>query len=229
MDEFTQRVHNIDAEQLRVFLNSLRSPCYESELMRVAFPDFEIGTARPLSLYQNHFLLFHVLYQLQEEFARQEKYLFIHFMRTMLLPYPPTGTCRFFDERLVLFCEAPCAEGKEYCAFHLEQLGETAIDELSLRYFYADPRNFYTLDEETAEAFLNGTWEILTHYTAYQESFRVLGLSETSDIAQIKKTFKRLARQYHPDRGAESHEHFTEINNAYQFLMRVIPRFPSKA
>lgn len=227
MDEFTQRLYLIDRRQLRDYLDALQSPCYESELFKIVFPDVDITSAHPLTLYQNHFLLFHVLYQLQDDFAQEGKYLFIHFMRTMPVPYPEKGACRFFDERLVLFCHAPCAPGKSYCAFHLKQIGETSLEELSLKSFYADKTNFYSLDEETAVAFINGTWEILIHYETYQNCFRVLGLSETSDITLIKKTFKRLARQYHPDRGAQSHEKFSEINTAYQFLMRVIPRLKS--
>lgn len=224
MDEFTERVHLIDREQLKSYLHSLQSPCYESQLLKLVFPEMDISYAHPLTLYQNHFLLFHVLYQLQDNFSRKGKYLFIHFMRTMVIPYPKSGKCRFFNEHLGLFCNTPCDAGKHSCALHLQQIGETALEELSIKHFYADKTNFYKLDEETAVAFINGTWEIITHYETYQNCFHVLGISETSDITLIKKAFKQLAKQYHPDRGAQSHEKFSEINNAYQFLLRVIPR-----
>ncbi len=227
MDEFGKRLGRIDIQQLQGYLNGLRAPCYESELFKIAFPEVDITRAHPLTLYQDHFLLFHVLYQLQDDFVQDKKYLFIHFMRTVVVSYPEQGKCRFFDEHRVLFCNAACAAGKEYCALHLRQIGETALEELSLKYFYADKTNFYSLNEETAVAFINGTWEILTHYDTYQNCFQVLGIPETSDIPLIKKAFKRLARQYHPDRGAQSHEKFSEINNAYQFLLRVIPRLKS--
>jgi hypothetical protein len=147
-------------------------------------------------------------------------------MRTMLLPYPAAGKCRFFDEQLVLFCDSACPEDEQYCSFHAGLLGDSALDELSVKYFYADPENFYKLDEDSVIAFLNGTWEILTHYDRYTESFKVLGLAEGADLPTIKKTFKRLARQYHPDLGGQSQEKFLEVNNAYQFLIQVIPRLP---
>ncbi len=224
MDEFTKRLRLIDRVQLNIYLDSLQSPCYESQLLKLVFPEMDISYARPLTLYQNHFLLFHVLYQLQDEFSHAGKYLFVHFMRTIVIPYPDPERCRFFNEHLGLFCNTLCETGKNYCAFHGQQLGETALEQLSVKYFYADKANFYKLDEETAEAFINGTWEIVTHYETYQQCFHVLGISETADIMRIKKAFKDLAKQYHPDRGSRSHEKFSEINNAYQFLLRVIPR-----
>ncbi len=221
--EFTTLLAGINRDALSAFLRSLREPCYESQLLKIAFPEFEIFRAEPIELFQHHFLLFHVLYELQDAFYQEHHYLFVHFMRTMLLPYPDAGCCRYFHEQLVSFCGAACPDGGSYCEYHAALVGELALEELSLKYFYADSRNFSKLDAETATAFLNGTWEILTHYDTYQQAFRTLGLSETSDIALIKKTFKRLARACHPDLGQESHDTFVEINNAYRFLLRVIP------
>lgn len=221
MDEFTERLREIDREKLRQYLCSLTAPCYESQLFRVAFPEVEISLADTLTLYQNHFLLFHVLYQLQDEFYNEGKYLFIHFMRTMLVPYPEKDGCRFYDENLGLFCQTTCSAGQEYCEFHAGLIGDTALEELSLRYFYLDKQNFHKLNAETATAFINGTWEILAHYDEYKRSFEILGLPETSDLRMIKKRFKHLAKEYHPDRGAQSNEKFHEINNAYQLLSHI--------
>ena len=228
METFATRVHAVDCSRLRAYLQALESPCYESQLLRVVFPELEIARASPLELYQHHFLLFHVLYRLQEEFYQEDQYLYIHFMRTMLLSYPAPGKCRFFNEDLVQFCQAACRDGESYCRFHAQQVGDATLDELSLKYFYADAQNFYRLDEDTAVAFLEGTWEILTHYPQYQQCFKTLGITETTDLTRIKKTFKRLAKQYHPDRGASSYEKFVEMNNAYQFLLRVIPGMKSQ-
>jgi hypothetical protein len=221
VEEFTNRIAAINREELKAYLSSLQASCYESNLLQIAFPKMDIALADPLILYQNHFLLFHVLYQLQDEFMRAGQYLYIHFMRTSLTPYPSAGKCRFFEETLGQFCQARCQDSQSYCAFHARMLGETALEELSIKYFYLDAQNFYKLNADTAMAFINGTWEILAHYDAYKRSFEILGLPENADLKLIKKKFKQLAKLYHPDLGASSHDKFQEINNAYQLLVHL--------
>lgn len=232
MDEFTKRLQEIDAVKLKHYLCSLQAPCYESSLLRVAFPAMDIARAEPLTLYQNHFLLFHLLYRLQDAFYREDKYLFVHFMRTRVAAYPEPGRCRFFDEHGGQFCAVACRPAQNYCDFHAGMLGDSALAELSLKSFYLDCRNFAKLDAETATAFINGTWEILAHYEEYRKSFAILGLPETADLKLIKKKFKHLAKQYHPDCGAQSDAKFHEINNAYQLLVQIHTRMsayqPSK-
>lgn len=220
-DEFTIRLQAIDQDGLKQFLRSQQESCYESQLLRIAFPELDIAQADTLTLYQSHFLLFHVLYCLQDEFYKENLYLFIHFMRTILVAYPDTGHCRFFEELLGRFCESDCSPEKEYCDFHLARVGETALEDLSLRYFYLDSQNFYKLDERTATAFINGTWEILTHYEEYRKSFKILDLPESADLRMIKKRFRELAKLYHPDLGAPSNQKFHDINNAYQLLLHI--------
>lgn len=221
MDDFYERLKDIDRDKLKGRLLSLASPCYESELYRVAFPGALISGSDPLALYQNHFLLFHVLYRMQEEFYAEGKYLHVHFMRTFLIDYPPAGSCRFYEEHSARFCEEACREGKSYCGFHEEIVGESEVEELSAKYFYLDAENFYRLDGETAEAFIRGAWETLKHYDDYRESFALLCLPESADADMIKKRFRELAKKYHPDKGAESHEKFNEINRAYRLLVRL--------
>jgi hypothetical protein len=221
MDEFTKRLREIDQEQLKSYLCALQAPCYESTLLNMAFPEMEISCTDALTLYQNHFLLFHVLYRFQDAFYKEGKYLFVHFMRTIVAPYPEEGQCRFFEEHVGRFCKVLCQSGRSYCDFHANMLGDTALEEVSIKYFYLDSQNFYKLDAETAKAFINGTWEILSHYDEYRKSFEILGLPETADLQLIKTRFRRLAKQYHPDRGAQSREKFHEISNAYQLLLRI--------
>ena len=221
MDDFFVRLEKIDRNKLKYYLQSLISPCYESELFKFAFPQIPISGADPLELYQNHFLLYHVLYQLQEDYYKDEKYLHIHFMRTFLVNYPAAGMCRFYDEYTGRFCGEGCKECENYCIYHLEIVGEGEVEELSARYFYLDKENFYRLNRETAEAFIRGTWETLRYYNDYKESFRILDLPESADIDMIKKKFRALAKEHHPDLGADSHERFNQINRAYRLLVQL--------
>ncbi len=225
MNEFRERLNQIDSEKLKGYLRSLESPCYESSMLKIIFPEFDLFKAGVLELYQNHFLLFHLLYKLQDEFQQEGQYLNVHFMRTFLTPYPEKEKCRYYEEDLNSFCRASCVENKAYCDFHFKKSETTALDMLSVKWFYFDTNNYDTLDEKSAEAFINGTWEIMEHYDAFKKSFDVLGMPETNDISLIKRKFRELAKQYHPDHGGKNHERFYEINNAYQLLKRLLAAF----
>ena len=219
MNEFEEKINKIDKESLKTFLLTLKKPCYESELLKVAIKDISIMECDSLTLYQSHFVLYNVLYKLRDEFHKDNKYLHIHFMRTFVIDYPEHGKCIFYNEELSNFCKNGCTDTNIYCDFHLEKVGDNNIDMLSEKYFYLDESNYYKLNKETAEAFVNGTWEILAKFDDFKNSFKVLDIPESSDLDTIKKQFKYLAKKYHPDTGEKSNK-FYEINNAYRFLMK---------
>src|SRR4029077_14125949 len=55
----------------------------------------------------------------------------------------------------------------------------------------------------------------------YKDYYEVLGVSRTASAEEIKRAFRKLARQYHPDvaktkKGAE--DKFKAINEAYEVL-----------
>ncbi len=51
-----------------------------------------------------------------------------------------------------------------------------------------------------------------------RDYYKVLGVSETITAEEIKKTYRKLAFQYHPDRNPDSEEKMKEINEAYAVL-----------
>jgi len=222
-NSFEKHLACVSVLEIQQYLSSMIEPCYESTLMQIAFPGVNIIRCSTLELYQHHFVLFHILYNLQDLYSGKNQYLRVHFMRIQLLDYPETGLCRYFDDVYQKFCSALCDTESPYCGFHKRILGETELDRLSIRYFYLDTSNYYKLDEKTAELFIKGTWEILSNYDLYKKSFKILGLSETNDIDRIKKQYRKLVKQYHPDKSGDSAEQFYPINNAYQLLMRIIP------
>ncbi|MEW6713175.1 MAG: DnaJ domain-containing protein, partial [Candidatus Riflebacteria bacterium] len=55
---------------------------------------------------------------------------------------------------------------------------------------------------------------------AKRDYYEVLGVPKNADEAELKKAFRNLARQYHPDvnKNEDAVEKFKEINEAYQIL-----------
>jgi DnaJ-class molecular chaperone len=54
-----------------------------------------------------------------------------------------------------------------------------------------------------------------------RDPYQVLGVSKTASEAEIKKAFRRLAKQHHPDRNKEdpkAKDKFAEVNSAYEIL-----------
>ncbi len=55
----------------------------------------------------------------------------------------------------------------------------------------------------------------------YKDYYKVLGVERKADETEIKKAFRKLAQQYHPDKNpgnAEAEQKFKEINEAYTVL-----------
>src|SRR5437867_8757445 len=55
----------------------------------------------------------------------------------------------------------------------------------------------------------------------YKDYYQTLGVPRTASEAEIKKAFRKLARQYHPDvakNKKEAEEKFKEVNEAYEVL-----------
>ena len=56
--------------------------------------------------------------------------------------------------------------------------------------------------------------------TTQRDYYDILGVERGASDADIKKAFRKLAQQWHPDvnRDAGSDDRFKEINEAYQVL-----------
>ncbi|KAB2854888.1 MAG: DnaJ domain-containing protein, partial [Anaerolineae bacterium] len=53
-----------------------------------------------------------------------------------------------------------------------------------------------------------------------RDYYEILGITRSASTDDLKKAFRNLARQYHPDvnKSPDAEEKFKEINEAYQVL-----------
>jgi len=54
----------------------------------------------------------------------------------------------------------------------------------------------------------------------YQDYYQILGVPRHAELSEIKKAYRKLARQYHPDvnKDAGAEEKFKQVNEAYEVL-----------
>lgn len=52
---------------------------------------------------------------------------------------------------------------------------------------------------------------------AHKNYYDILGVSRTASADELKRAYRKLAQQYHPDKGGNP-ERFKEVNEAYQVL-----------
>ena len=58
------------------------------------------------------------------------------------------------------------------------------------------------------------------------ECYRILGLTPRATLAEVKESYRRLARQYHPDANpgdTKAHEKFIQLHEAYRQLLAIVP------
>lgn len=143
--------------------------------------------SRPLNLFQNHFLLFHILYALRDELYRQKKgMLQIRCTKIMILPY---------------------LEGKEAMA-----LSDP------MRKYYLDLKNFETEEAEIINM-LNNFWTMFQSQGERTKALETLGLEPHAEMDEIKKTYRKLVKEHHPDTGGDK-EKLAEINLAMETINR---------
>lgn len=51
-----------------------------------------------------------------------------------------------------------------------------------------------------------------------RDYYKILGVTKNASEEEIKKAYRRLAHQYHPDKAGGDENKFKEINEAYQVL-----------
>lgn len=141
-----------------------------------------------LQLFRVNFLIMNALYQLQAEIWQEGWWLVISTL----------------DIRL-----EPLAGNQE--ANHGFALGE------NLRSYYLDWQVFWQTDRAEVEALLNRFWRAYDGEGHKAEALALLGLNEGASQEAIRRRWRELALQHHPDRGGNA-ETFVRIRWAWEVL-----------
>ena len=145
-----------------------------------------------LGLFRSHFMLFHILYRLRDRLLREGSYrLSIFCLEIKLIPLA-----------------TPAAEGAS--AVKGSSLPEESDN---LREYYLDLSNMEGVGEEEIRRMLRGFFRRLEAYYRQEDDLAVLGLPPCATLPDIRKRYRLLAFQHHPDQGGDP-EDFRRIEEA---------------
>ena len=96
---------------------------------------------------------------------------------------------------------------------------ESALSHQPLRDYYLNWDNFSGTTAEEVQAMLEGVWQDYLSPDDQDKAYKTLGLEHTADASTIRSTYRKLAHQYHPDKGGDS-EKFMAIRQAYEILKK---------
>lgn len=96
--------------------------------------------------------------------------------------------------------------------------GQIAISEYDvMRDYYLNWDNFEKMTGEKLENLLNNFWQKFYAKNEYQQALAILELKEPTNYELIKKRYRILVGQHHPDRGGDK-EKLQQINQAMEIL-----------
>ena len=168
------------------------------QLLRDQGWELPTHTNDSVALFNSHFLLFHVLYTLQQDYWASGQYLEISALNIQLHSMNVAGSPdKDHESNAVLY------RGDQ-----------------SLRDYYLDLSHLETATEASVNDLLNQFWGKYLALDERVEALEVLSLPPTTSYQEIKNTYRRLAMIHHPDRGGDVAT-FQSINRAFGVLQRL--------
>ncbi|MDP2879037.1 MAG: DNA-J related domain-containing protein [Sulfuricella sp.] len=179
------------AEALLAILRTHPDGLTEHDLIRkLAHDDPAFGPdayTDELSLFQCHFILFHHLYRLRDELWNERQ-----------------GDLAIHCLKIVLH---PYPDGTD-------RLPATPDP---LRAYYLDLTHLEKTGKQEVLKMLDTFWLRFTHLGHRAEALAALGLADPVEYPEIKRRYRELAMEHHPDRGGEM-ERLQAINAAMELL-----------
>ncbi len=154
-----------------------------------------------LSLFQTHFLLHNALYQSHRRWQRLgERLLAISSVRISILSA----------------CERGSTESEGSTEL-VASGGANAVIDTGLRDYYLNWDNLMGESEASVTQLLEGFWRRYWAQDKRAGALQLLQLPASASMAEIKRQYRRLAMQWHPDRGGDDGR-FQQLNEAMQIL-----------
>ena len=178
-------------EALLAILRAHPDGLTEHDLMRkLARDDPAFGPdaySDELSLFQCHFILFHHLYRLRDELWNERQ-----------------GDLAIHCLKIAL---RPCPDGTD-------RLPATPDP---LRAYYLDLTHLENTGKQEVLEMLDTFWLRFARHDRRAEALAALGLADPVEYPEIKRRYRELAMEHHPDRGGEM-EKLQAINAAMELL-----------
>lgn len=166
------------------------------QLCELDYPSF-CPSFEPLALFQAHFLLFHLLYRLAEDWRHQG------------------------HGELQIDCLNICFKPVQTTS------GSDVARQDSLKSYYLDYRHYRDTQTEDVIELLDNFWKQIGQIypeNEVQQAKQQLGFEADEPLNRlvIQQRFRQLSQQHHPDKGGST-ETFQQLNQANQLLKRAYP------
>lgn len=142
-----------------------------------------------LALFKKHFLVMNALYHLQKDLLEDGLFLQV-------------------DPLCIKFEVLNCASD----SMSLSEMSESKLAE-----YYLDWANYENTSQQDVNEMLNGFWDSYYAIDKKSEALQVLGITTDVSLDYIKKSYRKLVAQHHPDKGGDQ-QRFIEIREAYEVL-----------
>jgi len=142
-----------------------------------------------MTMFKKHFMTMNALYYLQRELIVEGYYLLITPLKIKIEIINHT------TESTALADEA----------------------EIKIRDYYLDWRHFDKTTQQDVKTLLTDFWKKYFALEKQEQALTTLCLDTNVSWDEIQQSYRRLARQHHPDKGG-NHSVFIEIREAYEIL-----------
>jgi len=153
----------------------------------------ELGSDPDLKLFRKHFLIMNALYQLQRKLWQEDE---------------------------VRLCISPLKIHFE-AAVQIEKSQSSEVEdgvEAKLAAYYLDWNEYDNTDAEDVAALLKGFYNKLFNRDDTKKALKLLGIKENSTKTEIKRAYRLLVRNAHPDKGGDAKK-FIKLRKAYEHLI----------